>query len=86
MLRRNLPKFILERNFSPAFTLDMLNKDMGLAEELAVSGGVRLLLGSVAHQIGRESAVAGFGHEDMSAVVKTLEGLTGVEVKKTESE
>jgi 3-hydroxyisobutyrate dehydrogenase-like beta-hydroxyacid dehydrogenase len=36
LLRRNLPNFVLERNFKPAFTLDMLNKDLALAEEMAV--------------------------------------------------
>lgn len=82
MLRRNLPNFVLERNFNPAFTLDMLNKDMGLAEDLALDQGVRLLLGSLAHQIGREGASLGLGGEDMSAVVKVLEGLTKVEVVK----
>ncbi|HHV64397.1 MAG TPA: NAD(P)-dependent oxidoreductase [Peptococcaceae bacterium] len=80
MLRRNLPNFVLKRDFTPTFTLDMLNKDMGLAEELALDQGVRLLLGSLAHQIGREAAVSGFGSEDMSAVIKVLERLSGVEV------
>lgn len=80
MLRRNLPSFILNRNFQPAFTLDMLNKDMKLVEELALNQGVRLLMGSLAHQIGREAGFSGLGSEDISAVVKTLEGLSGVEV------
>ncbi|RNC29968.1 MAG: 2-(hydroxymethyl)glutarate dehydrogenase [Candidatus Dichloromethanomonas elyunquensis] len=80
VLKRNLPNFVLKNDFSPAFTLDMLNKDMALAEELALNQGVRLLLGSLAHQIGREAAYAGLGQEDMSAVVKVLERLTGVEI------
>jgi len=81
MLRRNLPKFVLERNFDPAFTLDMLNKDMGLAQEMAQNEGVRLLLGSLAHQIGREAAYSGLGDADMSAVIKILENSTDLEVK-----
>ncbi len=80
MLGRNLPNFVLKRNFEPAFTLDMLNKDMGLAEELALNQGVRLLIGSLAHQIGREAAFTGLGSEDMSAVIKVLEGLSQVQV------
>lgn len=80
MLRRNLPKFVLQRNFEPAFTLDMLNKDLALAEDLAISQGVRLLLGSLAHQICREAAFSGLGDEDMSAVVKVLESQTKVEI------
>jgi 3-hydroxyisobutyrate dehydrogenase len=80
MLRRNLPNFIMPRNFSPAFTLDMLNKDMALAEELALNQGVRLLLGSLAHQVGREASFSGYGQEDMSAVVKVLEKLVSVEI------
>ncbi len=80
MLKRNLPNFVLERNFRPAFTLDMLNKDLALAEEMAVNQGVRLLLGSLAHQIGREAAASGLGNEDMAAVIKVLEELTNIEV------
>lgn len=80
MLRRNLPNFVLERNFKPAFTLDMLNKDMALAEEMAVNQGVRLFMGSLAHQIGREAAAIGLGNEDMAAVIKVLERLTNIEV------
>lgn len=80
MLRRNIPNFVLERNFSPAFTLDMLNKDLGLAEEMAADQGTRLLLGALAYQIGREASYSGHGGEDMSAVIKVLEKLTGVEV------
>lgn len=80
MLRRNIPNFVLKRDFSPAFTLDMLNKDMALAEELALNQGVRLLLGSLAHQVGREAGAAGYGQEDMAAVVKVLEKLSNVEI------
>ncbi|NLI93428.1 MAG: NAD(P)-dependent oxidoreductase [Peptococcaceae bacterium] len=79
-LRRNLPNFVLKNNYSPAFTLDMLNKDMALAEELAINQGVRLLLGSLAHQIGREAAYSGLGQEDMSAVIKVLQGFCDVEI------
>ncbi|NLP44185.1 MAG: NAD(P)-dependent oxidoreductase [Peptococcaceae bacterium] len=84
MLRRNLPNFILKQDYSPAFTLDMLNKDMGLAEEYAMAQGVRLLLGSLAHQIGREAAYSGYGAEDMAAVVKVLEDLAGVKIVSAE--
>jgi 3-hydroxyisobutyrate dehydrogenase len=81
MLQRNIPNFVLKRDFTPAFTLDMLNKDLALAEELALDRGVRLLLGSLAHKIGCEAAVSGLGSEDMSAVIKVLEGLAAVEVR-----
>lgn len=80
MLRRNVPNFILKQDYTPAFTLDMLNKDMGLVEEFAMTQGVRLLLGSLAHQIGREAAYLGYGNEDMAAVVKVLENLAGVKI------
>lgn len=81
VLRRHLPNFILKRNFAPAFTLDMLNKDLGLAENFALDQGVRLLIGSLAHQICREAAFSGLGSEDMSAVIKVLEEQNKLEVK-----
>ncbi|ADY56804.1 3-hydroxyisobutyrate dehydrogenase [Syntrophobotulus glycolicus DSM 8271] len=80
MLRRNIPNFVFKRDFKPAFTLDMLNKDMALAENLARDQGVRLLLGALAHQVGREASICGFGGEDMSAVTKVLENLTKIEI------
>ncbi len=80
MLRRNIPNFVLKRDFTPAFTLNMLNKDMALAEDLARDKGVRLLLGALSYQVGLEASVAGFGEEDMSAVTKVLEKLTQAEV------
>lgn len=80
VLRRHLPNFILKRNFAPAFTLDMLNKDLGLAENFALDQGVRLLIGSLAHQICREAAFTGLGGEDMSAAIKILESQNRLEV------
>lgn len=80
MLRRNLPNFVLKRDFNPAFTLNMLNKDMALAEDLARDKGVRLLLGALSLQVGLEASIAGFGKEDMSAVTKVLEKLAQIEV------
>lgn len=80
MLRRNLSNFILKDQYEPAFTLDMLNKDMALVEEMALNQGVRLLLGSLAHQISREAAFSGFGSLDMSAVVKVLENQAGLRI------
>jgi len=80
MLRRNIQNFVLKKDFSPAFTLDMLNKDMALAEEMAKDMGVRLLLGSLAHQIGREAGYLGYGENDMAVVIKSLEKITNLEI------
>lgn len=75
MLRRNLPNFILKEDFTPAFTLDMLNKDLGLVEDMAFREGMKLRLGSLAYKIGLEAASSGLGSQDMASIIKKVEAL-----------
>lgn len=85
ILRRSVPNFVLKRNFSPAFTLDLLNKDLGLATQLAKKNHVRALMTGLAQQLCLEGSFAGYGGQDMSAVVRVLENLAGIEVRGEES-
>ena len=72
---------ILKRNFSPSFALKLMLKDAGLIEKFGESlespiPALRVVKKNL------ESAVAlGFGKENASAVIKTLEKEARVEVK-----
>ena len=72
---------ILARNFEPGFAIDLMAKDVRLANELARQLGVRLLAGSLANQILTEAVAAGLGHLTTSAQIQVLERLSDVEVR-----
>nr|PZN37928.1 MAG: NAD(P)-dependent oxidoreductase [Bacillota bacterium] len=80
-IRRNMPKFTFPGDFRPAFSVEHLTKDVGLARQLAREQGVRLLLGAVAEQVCLEAMAAGYGQADIAALIRPLEASAGVEVR-----
>jgi 3-hydroxyisobutyrate dehydrogenase-like beta-hydroxyacid dehydrogenase len=80
ILRRSIPNFVLKRDFTPAFTLNLLNKDMKLLSQLAQNYNVRMIIGNLAQQVCLEGSLAGYGDQDMSAVIQVLENLSGIKV------
>ncbi len=72
---------ILAGNFAPGFAIDLMAKDVRLATELAQQLGVRLLAGSLAHQVLTEAVAAGLGTEGTPAQIRVLEQNAGVEVR-----
>jgi 3-hydroxyisobutyrate dehydrogenase-like beta-hydroxyacid dehydrogenase len=76
-----LPK-ILNRDFSPAFSLAMMNKDLGLVTQLAVELGVITpVFEAVKQSLGR-ALEKGWGDEDLSSVVKLYEEAANHVIKK----
>ncbi len=73
---------IMERNFEPGFTLDLMHKDVALAVELAKQLNVRVLAGSMAEQVIQEARGSGLGSRGMAALVQPLEKISGVVVQK----
>lgn len=73
-LDRNMSGFIIPDEFDSEFTLDLMAKDVKLAERFAVEGDVPLLLGGVSG-LYRLASQAGYGALDCSAVVKLYESL-----------
>jgi 3-hydroxyisobutyrate dehydrogenase len=80
-LERCFPEMILKGNFEAMFSVDLLHKDLSLGVEVGKDNRVRLLLGALAVQVFEEAREAGFGDEDIAAVIRPLERLTGVEVR-----
>lgn len=75
-----IPDSTLKRDFSPRFAVDLITKDLGLITELGKGQGVRLLMATMADLLHREAQAQGEGQNNLSAVIKPLERLAGLEV------
>ena len=81
MLSRAVP-LLLARNFKAGTPVNLILKDLGLIGEVAANQEVRLLMGGLAEQVFMEARAAGYGDEDMVAIVKPLEALAHITVAK----
>jgi len=79
MLTRSVP-MILQRNFTPGTSVNLILKDLGLIRELGKQETVRLLMGSLAEEIFGEARAEGYGEDDMAGLVRPLERLAGIQV------
>ena len=71
---------VVERDWSPGFTIDLQQKDVGLALEAADEMGVPLLATGQVFQLYRSLQRAGLGGEGNHALVKALERMAGIEI------
>ncbi|WP_319240173.1 NAD(P)-dependent oxidoreductase [uncultured Propionivibrio sp.] len=76
-----LPK-IIGRDFSPAFSLAMLNKDARLVTRQAGELGVSIPVFTAARAVYGEALERGWGDEDLSSVVKLYEAWSGHVIDK----
>lgn len=74
-LFRESGRRIVQRDFTPAFTVDLLCKDNALALQMAREAGVPALLASTVQTLNEWAQATGHGAEDTSAVVKVYEQL-----------
>ncbi|MDR7486865.1 MAG: NAD(P)-dependent oxidoreductase [Armatimonadota bacterium] len=79
-LFRELAPKIVGRDFSPAFTLDLLDKDVRLGMDLAADARVPTVIAPAVALVVALARAQGLGAEDTGAVVKVFERLTGVVV------
>jgi len=75
-----LGKKVIERDFSPAFAIDYLHKDMGLGIEMAHKCGLPSLCFRDCQQLNELARSLGFGQEDTSAGVKVYEKALGIKI------
>jgi 3-hydroxyisobutyrate dehydrogenase len=81
-LEAKTEKFILKNNFAAGFAIDLEYKDLDLAMETAKNLDVPLPVGASAQQVFAMAKAKGLGREDISAVIKVWEELTGVQVRE----
>ena len=79
--QRKVPR-IINRNFEPFFALDLGYKDLSLVTMFAQEMKVPVFLASVAKQMFEMARSKGLGGEDNVALIKVLEELAGVQVRK----
>lgn len=72
---------VLKGDFGPRFTVDLAEKDLSLAMDLARRLKVPMPLGSATHEFFKLTSGSGRGALDATAVVQYLEQLAGVEVR-----
>ena len=79
--QRKTPR-IMNGNFKPFFALDLAYKDLDLATAFAQELKVPVFLASVARQMFEMARAKGLGSEDNVALIKVLEELSNVQVRK----
>jgi 3-hydroxyisobutyrate dehydrogenase len=79
MLSHRGPQMI-ERDWSPGFTIDLQQKDLRLVLEAADELGVPMFGTSLVFQLYRSLQARGLGSEGNHALVKALENLAGSEI------
>ena len=72
---------VLQREFSPTFSVRWLEKDLGLALEVGADLGVPLPATSASQQQLRLARAMGYGEEDICGSIRALEQITSCEVR-----
>ncbi len=84
-LFRDTTENILARNFKGQSNIGTMHKDLGLAKSMANDCGVPLFAASAAFEL-FQAGKAVNPDEDNWTIIKILESIAGVEVKRTEQE
>nr|WP_091174623.1 NAD(P)-dependent oxidoreductase [Paenibacillus sp. 1_12] len=82
MLRRHVEQHLLDRNFQPGGALKYLLKDIRLANKLIAETGIETSTGTHVETVLHKAVEQQHGDLDMSAVILSLELLTGVKVER----
>ncbi|MBT3535005.1 MAG: NAD(P)-dependent oxidoreductase [Rhodospirillaceae bacterium] len=77
---RGVAKSALERDFAPAFTVDLAYKDLRLALELSDELDMPLMLGPQVHNVMRMARSKDQGGENVTAILKVYEAAMGQQV------
>ena len=80
-LQRCFPDLIMKGKFDAMFSVDLLHKDVALGVEVGKDTRVRMLMSALALQVFEEAREAGFGEQDIAAVIRPLEQLAGAQVR-----
>ncbi len=80
-IERNIPKFVFPGNFEAAFSIEHLHKDVALAVNLGRDEHVRMVLGAMTQQLLEEARAAGYANDDIAALIRPLEDLSGAKVR-----
>src|SRR6266705_3517854 len=80
-LANQFPLRAVNGSFQPGFITDLINKDLGLALDLAAERQTPVMITALTRQLYEMARAAGYGHNDYTSVLKVLEGIAGAEVR-----
>jgi len=80
-LFKELGPKVLNRDFQPLFTLDLLYKDISLGMQMAKKVNVPVFVSEANQNLNEIARLMGFGKEDTASVVKVYEKLLNIEVR-----
>ena len=80
-LNTYMPKKAFKGDFEPGFMVDLMYKDLGLAQNLASAYKVPILFGAEVRQVFEMARVAGKWRKDFSAILTTLEEIVGLKAR-----
>lgn len=72
-LFRQVGRKMVEADYEPIFTVDLMRKDVALAVAMLAAGGIEPRIGKAVLSQIEEAQAAGLGHEDTSAIAKTYQ-------------
>ncbi len=78
----NRGRRVVQRDFAPGFRLGLHYKDLNIIRQTGRAFNVPLPASALAHELFGAAVAAGLAGLDHSGVIKVLEGLAGVEVKR----
>ena len=84
-LNTYMPKKAFKGDFEPGFMVDLMYKDLGLAQNLASIFSVPILMGATCRQVFELARATGKGRKDFSAILTLLEETTGVKARLEEN-
>lgn len=77
---------VIARDFNKRGTINIINKDLTIASQLAMEKRAPMFLGAIAKQMFQIAAHQNDPLEDFNAVIKVYENMAGVQVKSTDKE
>lgn len=84
-LSGSIPKKVARRDFGSGFSLELMQKDAGLAAALAKRLGVPLNLAEYVYQLRQRALTQGMGSLDTTALAQLVEQTAGAEIAWTPS-
>ena len=67
-----MPAAPASKGYAPGFAVDLMLKDLGLAQDVAAIAGLETPLGALAHQLYSAHQAAGNGGRDFSSIIQAL--------------
>jgi 3-hydroxyisobutyrate dehydrogenase-like beta-hydroxyacid dehydrogenase len=80
----NIPRGVLSGAFTAGGSVDIIEKDLGLACELARAVGAPASLGLLAHDVMHRAQAQGWGRDPFPSAVRILEALAGCELRSAQ--